>query len=1291
MAGPRLVSELQGAAKRMVVGKAPDWVSFNGGVEVLMQQLRTCLGRPQVAELTDYLSQYFRHSRRRSGESINDYVTRKSELYMRAQQALSRVRPHQEATATAGLGSGDGFRGTQRRSSWTSETTTTTVPEGDDVADEAATDTGTTWNWEGASQGGGWTSSPTWGGYSGPSWWQSSSWNWAGSRDYAGYWPAKGLSDARKVELLPEWVQGWYLLQDAGLSTNERNVVFTALKGDFSVQKVAQELRNQWSEQDLKRRDQHQKASGYLGENAEDLEDDNDFYEAWKAGDQELQDADLNDEGSALIAEAEGEARQAWATLQHARRTLKEARQKQHQVRMSRKYYGPSGGGSKPNPRPRDDSQMTCMGCGKIGHRIANCPDKHKAHAAEAQEAAPFVCYVEQALAGSQGDGPTGPVPTTAEAVQDGWGVIDGGATRTLGSVQAIEAVMQKNMNKRGQSGIKGVDVENRPVFGFADSGEARCVSTVDLGLQANGQDGKLKVHALNKGTGPILISISTLRTLGAIIDFEQDMMVLRHLDARKVIPLRRSTTGHQLLNLTEDLYQDARVTKVQLKAAITTFGEIPAESWNMAELRHRLRELMDEQDIEWANPSAKRATPLQQQITQLNKNKKKKADLVEYLEKVLHLPVSTNETMAQMENRAMNYLYSTVQSTSQDIVGFGRHAHLTYAELVRDFPQYVEWVKQTHRETEETNVRLKRLATWLLRATDVSSPVRAEEPEPETAQTSGATSSRATPFPSEQMELMHGMMETMKQMQNELKEMKEQSLGSEAINQRSEAQRQELSEKRREAMKVYVGVCCVFHTCIQLGIHCTMEMADRCDAWRLPLFQRLRDKYSLWSAITKGCRVQLRDNASGKYSARGWRILTSHKRLSEQLDLLCRCDKAYKHAPTPGVGPSTKAPYTQDFTQRIAETMCQELSLAAVMKESLGESELPESFGEGETCTCGESKLHDFHLTCSNCVSDRESLGMVVDEAPRPEALEVQAPSTPDHQSLYSQSQKQQVEAIATQLLKDKRFRIQDAEQLLQTVADMKFGQQRSMARNESSRYQTFGMYSHGNHYGITSKTTILPQVTKYMNQWLREHLPKNAHWSSFVVSRNARLPVHRDNHNDPTHSNYLLGVGSYEGGELWVETPPGYEGLDACAQVSSDGKRLMGRKIPTLGQCMARNVPLEGNQASCIRMKHRTRDWWFRDRDFGAMSCLSYLQEGWMQYFGKPQVLRLDPAHWKLGVCEQAVKGVKEVMSKVCDQAPVDMLWEDPQGEIERSQPVRDFQAGELVYLWRSQTGQQ
>ncbi|OLP95920.1 Copia protein [Symbiodinium microadriaticum] len=164
----------------------------------------------------------------------------------------------------------------------------------------------------------------------------------------------------------------------------------------------------------------------------------------------------------------------------------------------------------------------------------------------------------------------------------------------------------------------------------------------------------------------------------------------------------------------------------------------------------------------------------------------------------------------------------------------------------------------------------------------------------------------------------------------------------------------------------------------------------------------------------------------------------------------------------------------------------------------------------------------------------------------------------------------------------------MQDAEPLLQAVADMKFGQQRSMSRDVSSSYQTFGMYSHGNHYGITSKTTILPQVTKYLNQWVCRHLPPGARWSSFVVSKNARLPVHRDNHNDSSHSNYLLGVGNYEGGELWVEAPPGYEGRDACAQVSMEGKRLWGRKIPTLGQCVEFS-PQEALAITIMTFNHR------------------------------------------------------------------------------------------------------
>ena len=45
MCGPRLISELTGAAKRMIIDKPANWVSYNGGVEVLLGHLRECLGQ----------------------------------------------------------------------------------------------------------------------------------------------------------------------------------------------------------------------------------------------------------------------------------------------------------------------------------------------------------------------------------------------------------------------------------------------------------------------------------------------------------------------------------------------------------------------------------------------------------------------------------------------------------------------------------------------------------------------------------------------------------------------------------------------------------------------------------------------------------------------------------------------------------------------------------------------------------------------------------------------------------------------------------------------------------------------------------------------------------------------------------------------------------------------------------------------------------------------------------------------------------------------------------------------
>ena len=55
-------------------------------------------------------------------------------------------------------------------------------------------------------------------------------------------------------------------------------------------------------------------------------------------------------------------------------------------------------------------------------------------------------------------------------------------------------------------------------------------------------------------------------------------------------------------------------------------------------------------------------------------------------------------------------------------------------------------------------------------------------------------------------------------------------------VNQRTEAQKQELHNKRQHAIRMYAGASCVFQRCLQLGIHATWELAEKSQAWRLPV-----------------------------------------------------------------------------------------------------------------------------------------------------------------------------------------------------------------------------------------------------------------------------------------------------------------------------------------------------------------------------------------------------------------------------------------------------------------------
>jgi hypothetical protein len=209
---------------------------------------------------------------------------------------------------------------------------------------------------------------------------------------------------------------------------------------------------------------------------------------------------------------------------------------------------------------------ITCFKCGGP-HKIAQCPDRDAPGTTKAanvaEEAAPFICFHEgQMTEECLGITDMNQRMTTDEAIKKGYGVIDGGATKTLASVYALEALQHQNIEKYQDDRVLRVDPNNTPSFGFGNSSKNKCCSTATLKITADQKPGELSVHALDQGTGPMLLSVDTLRRLGAVIDFAEDLVVFRNLDDRRVIQAVRSQAGHQLLPISDDLYRDAKDCK---------------------------------------------------------------------------------------------------------------------------------------------------------------------------------------------------------------------------------------------------------------------------------------------------------------------------------------------------------------------------------------------------------------------------------------------------------------------------------------------------------------------------------------------------------------------------------------------------------------------------------------------------------------------------------------------------------------------------------------------------------
>ena len=170
------------------------------------------------------------------------------------------------------------------------------------------------------------------------------------------------------------------------------------------------------------------------------------------------------------------------------------------------------------------------------------------------------------------------------------------------------------------------------------------------------------------------------------------------------------------------------RLSRPELVLRLKALGEDSPDAWTKLEIRQRIHELAEEQPSLAAAVAHK--TPLETQMSLLNKNSKKKATLREYVEQTLGVEVSDVDTIAAMQRKASNKILQECEVHGADPMGFGKYSQLSFQETYLKDPDYCKWVQTTTAEGP-CSIRLERFNRWLVKMAMEGGP-KASPVEPE-------------------------------------------------------------------------------------------------------------------------------------------------------------------------------------------------------------------------------------------------------------------------------------------------------------------------------------------------------------------------------------------------------------------------------------------------------------------------------------------------------------------------------------------------------------------------------
>ncbi|CAJ1418886.1 unnamed protein product [Effrenium voratum] len=222
--------------------------------------------------------------------------------------------------------------------------------------------------------------------------------------------------------------------------------------------------------------------------------------------------------------------------------------------------------GKKGNGKGSKSEYTGCFICGSKEHRFQQCPRRQGGGSGGGGKGKGYGGAPAYVVVTAN----EGPVPelfgddvvlaTTDDDSYRLYGVIDSGATETVGSLLALENIMETRRSLYGPEPVY-IYGETNKSFRFGNGDQMKASSYVEIPQTVGGHTVYMGMYTLDTPSYvPVLIGIKTLTRLGAVVDFQQRQAVFRGLNSNVVPLIHCNRTSHLLIDLARDWTSPDRV-----------------------------------------------------------------------------------------------------------------------------------------------------------------------------------------------------------------------------------------------------------------------------------------------------------------------------------------------------------------------------------------------------------------------------------------------------------------------------------------------------------------------------------------------------------------------------------------------------------------------------------------------------------------------------------------------------------------------------------------------------------